>query len=183
MKKQARLKALWAARLANQMTALSPFDQVFREFRRALRQSGLPQFCFPWEAPIAKPWRGCSMAHSISQRSFPMTPPRQRMIEESPAAARERRTLPSHMGLAVPQRPGTLGYVANGSSVRAIPVLFLLGGSRRTCARPCGARRLWGQILAATSALREEPRFRPCGASMDRETGGREGTFLAGGMA
>jgi len=42
MKKEARLKALWSARLANQMSALPPFDQVFREFRRALRQSDLP---------------------------------------------------------------------------------------------------------------------------------------------
>ena len=41
-KKEARLKALWAARLANQMAMLPPFDQVFREFRRALRQSDLP---------------------------------------------------------------------------------------------------------------------------------------------
>jgi uncharacterized protein len=42
MNKEARLKALWAARLANQMSELPPFDQVFREFRRALRQSDLP---------------------------------------------------------------------------------------------------------------------------------------------
>ena len=41
-KKEARLKALWSVRLANQMSALPPFDQVFREFRRALRQSDLP---------------------------------------------------------------------------------------------------------------------------------------------
>jgi uncharacterized protein len=41
-KKEARLEALWAARLANQMAVLPPFDQVFREFRRALRQSALP---------------------------------------------------------------------------------------------------------------------------------------------
>jgi predicted nucleotidyltransferase component of viral defense system len=41
-KKEGRLRALWAARLANQMAALPPFDQVFREFRRALRQSDLP---------------------------------------------------------------------------------------------------------------------------------------------
>jgi hypothetical protein len=41
-KKEARLKALWAARLANQMAVLPPFDQVFRELRRALRQSDLP---------------------------------------------------------------------------------------------------------------------------------------------
>lgn len=41
-KKEARLKALWSARLSNQMAALPPFDQVFREFRRALRQSDLP---------------------------------------------------------------------------------------------------------------------------------------------
>jgi predicted nucleotidyltransferase component of viral defense system len=42
MKKEARLKALWSVRLANQMSALPPFDQVFREFRRVLRQSDLP---------------------------------------------------------------------------------------------------------------------------------------------
>ena len=42
MKKEARLKALWSTRLANQMSELPPFDQVFQEFRRMLRQSGLP---------------------------------------------------------------------------------------------------------------------------------------------
>jgi hypothetical protein len=42
MKKEARLKALWSARLANQMSELPPFEQVFREFRRALRNSDLP---------------------------------------------------------------------------------------------------------------------------------------------
>ena len=42
MNKETRLKALWSARLANQMSELSPFDQVFRELRRALRQSDLP---------------------------------------------------------------------------------------------------------------------------------------------
>lgn len=42
VKKEGRLKALWSARLTNQMSELPPFDQVFREFRRALRQSGLP---------------------------------------------------------------------------------------------------------------------------------------------
>ena len=41
-KKEAELKALCAARLANQMVVLPPFDQVFGEFRRALRQSDLP---------------------------------------------------------------------------------------------------------------------------------------------
>jgi hypothetical protein len=42
MKKEARLKALWSVRLANQMSELPPFEQVFREFRRALRNSDLP---------------------------------------------------------------------------------------------------------------------------------------------
>ena len=41
-KKEARLKVLWAVRLANQLSELPAFDQVFREFRRAIRQSGLP---------------------------------------------------------------------------------------------------------------------------------------------
>jgi len=41
-KKEARLKALWSTRLSNQMAVLPPFDQVFRELRRALRQSRLP---------------------------------------------------------------------------------------------------------------------------------------------
>ena len=41
-KKEARLKALRSARLSNQMAVLPPFDQVFREFCRALRQSNLP---------------------------------------------------------------------------------------------------------------------------------------------
>lgn len=40
--KEARLRALWSARLLNQMVVLPPFDQVFRELRRALRQSNLP---------------------------------------------------------------------------------------------------------------------------------------------
>lgn len=35
--KEARLSALWTARLENQMSVLPSFDQVFREFRRALR--------------------------------------------------------------------------------------------------------------------------------------------------
>ena len=42
MKKEARLRARWSARLANQMSELPPFDQVFCEFRRALRQPDLP---------------------------------------------------------------------------------------------------------------------------------------------
>lgn len=42
LRKEARLKALWSARLAYQMAALPPFDQVFRELRRALRQADLP---------------------------------------------------------------------------------------------------------------------------------------------
>ena len=41
LKKEARLKALWSARLANQMAALPSFEQVFRELRRALRQADL----------------------------------------------------------------------------------------------------------------------------------------------
>jgi uncharacterized protein len=40
--KEARLKALWSARLSNQMAVLPPFDQVFRELRRELRQANLP---------------------------------------------------------------------------------------------------------------------------------------------
>jgi hypothetical protein len=42
LRKEPRLKALWSARLANQMAALPPFDQVFRELRRALRKAELP---------------------------------------------------------------------------------------------------------------------------------------------
>jgi hypothetical protein len=41
-KKEARLKVLWSARLANQMPMLPPFDQVFREIRRVLRKANLP---------------------------------------------------------------------------------------------------------------------------------------------
>lgn len=41
-KKEARLKALWAGRLAYQMTALPEFDDVFRAVLRTLRQSELP---------------------------------------------------------------------------------------------------------------------------------------------
>ena len=40
--KQARLKALWLARLGNQMVALPPFENVFRELRRTMRQARLP---------------------------------------------------------------------------------------------------------------------------------------------
>jgi hypothetical protein len=42
LNKEARLKALWSVRLANQMSEVPPFDRVFREFRRALRKSALP---------------------------------------------------------------------------------------------------------------------------------------------
>jgi hypothetical protein len=42
IRKEVRLKALWSARLSNQMAVLPPFDQVFREFRRILRQADLP---------------------------------------------------------------------------------------------------------------------------------------------
>jgi predicted nucleotidyltransferase component of viral defense system len=41
-KKEARLKALWSGRLANQMTVLPEFDEVFRVLRRTLRQADLP---------------------------------------------------------------------------------------------------------------------------------------------
>jgi predicted nucleotidyltransferase component of viral defense system len=40
--KEARLKALWARRLAYQMTILPEFDQVFRALQRALRQAKFP---------------------------------------------------------------------------------------------------------------------------------------------
>ena len=40
-KKETRLKALWNARLSNQMSVLPPFDQVWREIRRILRQANL----------------------------------------------------------------------------------------------------------------------------------------------
>jgi predicted nucleotidyltransferase component of viral defense system len=41
-KKEARLKALWSGRLANQMSMLPEFDEVFRVLRRTLRQADLP---------------------------------------------------------------------------------------------------------------------------------------------
>jgi hypothetical protein len=41
-RKEARLAALWNARLAYQMTYLPPFEQVFRALRRTLRQAELP---------------------------------------------------------------------------------------------------------------------------------------------
>jgi predicted nucleotidyltransferase component of viral defense system len=41
-RKEARLAALWEARLSHQMTALPPFEQVFRAVRRTLRQTHLP---------------------------------------------------------------------------------------------------------------------------------------------
>lgn len=40
--KKARLAALWEARLSHQMTALPPFEEVFRAVRRTLRQANLP---------------------------------------------------------------------------------------------------------------------------------------------
>lgn len=42
LRKEARLKALWTGRLANQMSKLPPFEEVFRIFRRNLRQAHLP---------------------------------------------------------------------------------------------------------------------------------------------
>lgn len=41
-RKEARLEALWLARLSHQMTILPPFDQVFRAVRRIIRQANLP---------------------------------------------------------------------------------------------------------------------------------------------
>ncbi|HTX38260.1 MAG TPA: nucleotidyl transferase AbiEii/AbiGii toxin family protein [Bryobacteraceae bacterium] len=40
--KEARLRALWAARLGYQMAALPEFDEVFRAVHRTLRQADLP---------------------------------------------------------------------------------------------------------------------------------------------
>lgn len=42
LNKQDRLKALWLARLGNQMATLPPFEHVFRELRRTMRQARLP---------------------------------------------------------------------------------------------------------------------------------------------
>jgi predicted nucleotidyltransferase component of viral defense system len=42
LKKEARLKALWLPRLGGQMVALPPFETVFRESRRTMRQAELP---------------------------------------------------------------------------------------------------------------------------------------------
>ena len=39
--KQERLRRLWDARLAHQMSSLPPFDVVFREVQRAVRAAGL----------------------------------------------------------------------------------------------------------------------------------------------
>jgi 23S rRNA pseudoU1915 N3-methylase RlmH len=41
-RKEARLAALWKARLSHQMTALLRFEEVFRAVRRTLRQAKLP---------------------------------------------------------------------------------------------------------------------------------------------
>ena len=41
--KEDRLRRLWAARLAHQMSQLPPFDDVFREVLRAVRAAGLPK--------------------------------------------------------------------------------------------------------------------------------------------
>ena len=41
-RKEARLAALWEARLSHQMTALLRFEEVFRAVRRTLRQAKLP---------------------------------------------------------------------------------------------------------------------------------------------
>jgi uncharacterized protein len=40
--KEARLRMLWATRLAQQMPHLQQFDEVFRSVRRLLRQAGMP---------------------------------------------------------------------------------------------------------------------------------------------
>jgi predicted nucleotidyltransferase component of viral defense system len=42
LQKETRLKALWSARLAYQMTRLPRFEEVFRAVRRTLRQANLP---------------------------------------------------------------------------------------------------------------------------------------------
>jgi len=42
LQKEPRLKALWSARLAYQMSHLPPFEEVFRAVRRTLRQANLP---------------------------------------------------------------------------------------------------------------------------------------------
>ena len=42
LQKEARLKALWSARLSYQMSQLPPFEEVFRAARRTLRQANLP---------------------------------------------------------------------------------------------------------------------------------------------
>jgi predicted nucleotidyltransferase component of viral defense system len=42
LRKEARLKALWSARLAYQMSHLPRFEEVFRAVRRTLRQAKLP---------------------------------------------------------------------------------------------------------------------------------------------
>ena len=41
--KEDRLRRLWAARLAHQMSHLPPFDGVFREVLRAVRAADLPK--------------------------------------------------------------------------------------------------------------------------------------------
>jgi hypothetical protein len=41
-RKEARLAALWEARLSHQMTALLRFEEVFRAVRRTLHQAKLP---------------------------------------------------------------------------------------------------------------------------------------------
>ena len=41
--KEDRLRRLWAARLAHQMSHLPPFDDVFREVLRAVRAADLPK--------------------------------------------------------------------------------------------------------------------------------------------
>ena len=40
-KKQARLKKLWQMRLANQMTELPYFEEVYRAVQRSFRSAGL----------------------------------------------------------------------------------------------------------------------------------------------
>lgn len=41
LRKETRFRALWPTRLTHQMTDLPPFEDVFRELRRALRQANL----------------------------------------------------------------------------------------------------------------------------------------------
>jgi hypothetical protein len=84
------------------------------------------------------------------------------------------------------KRPEPIGLLAVYTGIRcqpffarAIPVVLLFGGSRRTAPRACRAGRGKGEVLAGTGPLGEEPRLWPGGNWTYRTAGrGKRGLFV-----